>query len=148
MAKIAAAGHCPFFAAAAPTVMNMDSWQELANPRDLTKIFGSPEYAPWQLVARSDDARYLGLTMPRYLARLPYGSKTDPVEAFAFEEDAEGGSHQPVRLDRTLPTPWASTWPARSSSTAGAPRSAARRAAAWSKVCPATPSRPTTAAWT
>ena len=93
MSKIAAAGHCPFFAAAAPTVMNMDSWQELSNPRDITKIFGSPEYAPWQSLRASDDARYLGLTMPRYLARLPYGSKTDPVEAFSFEEETEGGSH-------------------------------------------------------
>ena len=93
MSKIAAAGHCPFFAAAAPTVMNMDSWQELSNPRDLTKIFTSPEYAPWQSLRKSDDARYLGLTMPRYLARVPYGSKTDPVEAFSFEEETEGGSH-------------------------------------------------------
>ncbi len=93
MSKIAAAGHCPFFAAAAPTVMNMDSWQELSNPRDLTKIFSSPEYAPWQSLRKSDDARYLGLTMPRYLARVPYGSKTDPVEEFSFEEETEGGSH-------------------------------------------------------
>ncbi len=93
MAKIAAAGHCPFFAAAAPTVMNMDSWQELANPRDLTKIFSSPEYAPWRSLRASEDARYLGLTMPRYLARLPYGAKTSPVEEFAFEEDTEGASH-------------------------------------------------------
>ena len=93
MAKIAAAGHCPFFAAAAPTVMNMDSWQELANPRDLTKIFSSPEYAPWRSLRSSEDARYLGLTMPRYLARLPYGAKTEPVEEFAFEEDVEGATH-------------------------------------------------------
>ncbi len=93
MSKIASAAHCPFFAAAAPTVMNMDTWQELSNPRDLTKIFGSPEYAAWNSLRSSEDARYLGLTMPRYLARVPYGSKTDPVEAFAFEEETEGGSH-------------------------------------------------------
>jgi type VI secretion system protein ImpC len=89
IAKVAAAGHAPFFAAAAPTVMNMDSWQELANPRDLTKIFGSPEYAPWQSLRKSEDARYLGLTMPRYLARVPYGAKTDPVAEFAFEEQTD-----------------------------------------------------------
>ena len=93
MAKISAAGHCPFFAAAAPTVMNMDSWQELANPRDLTKIFGSPEYAPWRSLRASEDAKYLGLCMPRYLARVPYGAKTSPVEEFAFEEDTEGAVH-------------------------------------------------------
>ena len=93
ISKVAAAAHAPFFAAAAPTVMNMESWQELSNPRDLTKIFGSPEYAPWQSLRKSDDARYLGLTMPRYLSRLPYGAKTDPVSEFAFEEEAEGGTH-------------------------------------------------------
>ena len=93
ISKIAAAAHAPFFAAAAPSVMNMESWQELSNPRDLTKIFGSPEYAPWQSLRKSEDARYLGLTMPRYLARLPYGSKTDPVSEFSFEEDTESGSH-------------------------------------------------------
>ena len=74
--------------------MNMESWQELSNPRDLTKIFGSPEYAPWQSLRKSDDARYLGLTMPRYLARLPYGAKTEPVSEFSFEEVTEGGSHE------------------------------------------------------
>ena len=93
IAKVAAAGHAPFFAAAAPTVMNMDSWQELANPRDLTKIFGSPEYAPWRSLRDSEDSRYIGLTMPRYLARLPYGAKTEPVAEFAFEEETEGGAH-------------------------------------------------------
>ena len=90
IAKVAAAAHAPFFAAAAPTVMNMESWSELANPRDLTKIFGSPEYAPWRSLRASEDAKYLGLTMPRYLARVPYGAKTDPVTEFAFEEATEG----------------------------------------------------------
>ena len=94
MAKISAAAHCPFFAAAAPSVMNMESWQELSNPRDLTKIFSSPEYAPWRSLRASEDAKYLGLTMPRYLARLPYGAKTEPVEEFAFEEDVEGATHE------------------------------------------------------
>ncbi len=93
LSKVAAAGHAPFFAAAAPTIMNMDSWQELSNPRDLTKIFSSPEYAPWRALRASEDARYLGLCMPRYLARLPYGAKTDPVADFAFEEETEGGGH-------------------------------------------------------
>ena len=93
MAKIASAAHCPFFAAAAPQVMNMDSWQELANPRDLTKIFGSPEYAPWRSFRASEDSRYVGLCMPRYLARVPYGAKTSPVEEFAFEEETDSGAH-------------------------------------------------------
>jgi type VI secretion system protein ImpC len=88
MMKIAAAAHAPFISAAAPTVFGMESWQELANPRDLTKIFSVPEYAGWRSLRDSDDARYLGLCMPRFLARRPYGAKTNPVEDFNFEEDA------------------------------------------------------------
>jgi type VI secretion system protein ImpC len=87
VAAIAAGAHAPFIAAGAPTVMQMDSWTELANPRDLTKIFGTPEYAAWRSLRESEDSRYIGLTMPRFLARLPYGAKTEPVEEFAFEED-------------------------------------------------------------
>ncbi|MBK6469234.1 MAG: type VI secretion system contractile sheath large subunit [Betaproteobacteria bacterium] len=93
MAKVAAAALSPFIAAASPTVMQMDSWQELANPRDLTKIFGTPEYAAWRSLRESDDARYLGLAMPRFLSRLPYGAKTSPVEEFNFEEETAGGDH-------------------------------------------------------
>jgi len=93
MAKVSAAAHAPFIAAASPTLMQMNSWQELANPRDLTKIFGTPEYAAWRSLRESDDARYLGLAMPRFLSRLPYGAKTNPVEAFNFEEETGGGDH-------------------------------------------------------
>jgi type VI secretion system protein ImpC len=93
MAKIAAAAHAPFIAAAAPTVMQMESWQELANPRDLTKIFQTPEYAAWRSLRESDDARYLAMCMPRFLGRLPYGAKTSPVDEFDFEEDTSGAQH-------------------------------------------------------
>ncbi|MEW8022429.1 MAG: type VI secretion system contractile sheath large subunit [Candidatus Thiodiazotropha sp.] len=93
MSKVAAAAHAPFIAGAAPTVMQMDSWQELANPRDLTKIFQTPEYASWRSLRESEDSRYVGLAMPRFLSRLPYGAKTDPVEEFDFEEDTEGAQH-------------------------------------------------------
>ncbi len=90
MAQIAAAAHAPFIAGADPTVMQMDSWQELTNPRDLTKIFSTPEYAAWRSLRESEDSRYIGLAMPRFLARLPYGAKDDPVEEFDFEEDTDG----------------------------------------------------------
>jgi type VI secretion system protein ImpC len=93
MAKVAASAHAPFITGAAPTVMQMDSWQELANPRDLTKIFTTPEYAAWRSLRESDDARYLALCMPRFLGRLPYGAKTSPVDAFNFEEDTVGADH-------------------------------------------------------
>lgn len=90
VAQIAAAAHAPFIAGAGPSVMQMETWQDLTKPRDLTKIFSTPEYAAWRSLRESDDSRYIGLTMPRFLGRLPYGSKTDPVEDFAFEEEMEG----------------------------------------------------------
>ena len=93
MAKVAAASHAPFIAGAAPTLMQMDSWQELANPRDLTKIFTTPEYAAWRSLRESEDSKYVGLAMPRFLSRLPYGAKTNPVEAFNFEEDTGAADH-------------------------------------------------------
>jgi type VI secretion system protein ImpC len=86
ISKIAAASHAPFITGAGSEVMGMDSWQELSNPRDLTNIFSTPDYAPWRSLRESSDSRYLALTMPRFLARLPYGEATDPVDEFAFEE--------------------------------------------------------------
>jgi hypothetical protein len=71
----------------------MESWQELGDPRDLTKFFQTAEYAPWRSLRDSEDSRYLGLCMPRFLGRLPYGGKTNPVDEFDFEEDVEGADH-------------------------------------------------------
>jgi type VI secretion system protein ImpC len=93
VAQIAAAAHSPFISAANPSLMNMDSWQELSNPRDLTKIFQTADYAPWRSLRKSDDARYVGLTMPKFLGRLPYGAKTNPCEEFDFEEVTAAGDH-------------------------------------------------------
>lgn len=93
VAQIAAAAHAPFITGAAPSVMNMESWQELANPRDVTKLFSTAEYAAWNSLRNSEDAQYLGLAMPRFLSRQPYGSKTNPVEGFSFEEDTSGADH-------------------------------------------------------
>ncbi|MGH8219326.1 MAG: type VI secretion system contractile sheath large subunit [Steroidobacteraceae bacterium] len=93
IARISGAAHMPFISGASPTVMQMGSFQELANPRDLTKIFSTPEYAAWRSLRESDDSRYIGLAMPRFLARLPYGAKTDPVDAFDFEEDTGAADH-------------------------------------------------------
>ena len=90
LSKIAGSAHAPFFAAAHPHLLGMDSWTELMNPRDLGKVFDTPEYAAWKGLRDQDDSRYVGLCMPRVLARLPYGAKSEPVEEFAFEEDTDG----------------------------------------------------------
>ncbi len=93
MAKVSAAAMAPFITGASPTLLQMDSWQELSNPRDLTKIFSTPDYAAWRSLRESDDAKYIGLAMPRFLSRMPYGSRTNPVEAFNFEEDTGSADH-------------------------------------------------------
>src|SRR5262245_25479774 len=92
MAQIGASAHCPFIAGVSPSLMQMESFQELANPRDITKIFTTPEYAPWRSLRDSEDSRYIGLAMPRFLGRYPYG-KANPVEEFDFQEDTEGARH-------------------------------------------------------
>ena len=93
IAEVSAACHSPFITGLAPSTLQMDSWQELANPRDLTKIFQTPEYAAWRSLRESEDSKYVGLAMPRFLARQPYGAKSNPVEEFEFEEDVEGADH-------------------------------------------------------
>ena len=93
MASVAAASFCPFLSAADPKLMGFDSWTDLSKPRDLEKIFESVEYTRWRSYRESDDSRFVALTMPRVLARLPYGAKTKPIEDFAYEEapdDAQG----------------------------------------------------------
>jgi len=90
MSKLCAASHSPFISAAGPGLLQMDSWNELTNPRDLTKVFSTPDFASFRSLRETEDAKYVALTMPRVLARLPYGNDTDPVEGFDFEEDVSG----------------------------------------------------------
>ena len=92
MKQVAAAAHAPFLTGADPNILQMETWDELSNPRDLTKIMGTPEYAAWNSLRDSEDSKYLGLCMPRFLSRVPYGANTDPVEEFDFEEDNAAGS--------------------------------------------------------
>ncbi len=81
----------PFITAASPGLLQLDNWSELSNPpRDLTKVFSTPDFASFRSLRETEDAKYISLTMPRVLSRLPYGDKTDPVEAFDFEEDVSG----------------------------------------------------------
>lgn len=92
LTQIGAAAHTPFIAAAAPSVLGMESWQELSNPRELAKQFEASDYRNWNSFRTSTDSRYLALTMPRFLGRPTYGAKGEPVEEFAFEEET-GGQH-------------------------------------------------------
>ena len=98
MSQVSAAGFCPFVSAASPKLLGMDSFSELSKPRDLEKIFLDETYTKWRSFRDSDDARYVVLTMPRSLARLPYGKSTKVVEEFDFEEVEldEKGDAKPV----------------------------------------------------
>ncbi len=93
VSKVAAAAHAPFIAAASPALFDMKSFTELGVPRDMSKIFESAELVTWKAFRESEDSRYVALTLPRYLARLPFGANTVPVEEFAFEEDVDGREH-------------------------------------------------------
>ncbi len=86
ISNVAAAAFSPFIAAASPNLFGFESFTELSKPRDLAKVFDSQDYIKWRSFRESDDSRFVTLTMPRALARLPYGSQTKPIEEFDFEE--------------------------------------------------------------
>jgi type VI secretion system protein ImpC len=93
VSNVAAAAHAPFISAASHQLLNLESWTQLDQPRDLAKIFESTEYAKWKGFRSSEDSRYVALTAPRILVREPYGSATVPVEAFNYEERVDGTDH-------------------------------------------------------
>ncbi len=93
ISQVAAAAHAPFVASASPKMFNMDRFDEMPRPRDLAKIFDSVEYAAWKSFRESEDSRYAALTLPRVLARLPYGSNFKRVSEFNFEEAVDGTDH-------------------------------------------------------
>jgi type VI secretion system protein ImpC len=90
LSKVASASLAPLITGADPNLLGMDSWTELMNPRDIGKLMDTPDYAAWKGLRDAVDSRYVALCMPRVLSRLPYGSKTEPVEEFAFEEETDG----------------------------------------------------------
>ncbi len=92
ISQTAAAAHAPFLSAASPEFFNLDSYATLDAPRDLGKVFDSTEYAKWKSFRQGEDSRYVGLTCPRVLMRLPYG-KEKQIDAFHYEENVDGTDH-------------------------------------------------------
>jgi type VI secretion system protein ImpC len=90
MSGVAAAAHAPFIAAASPKLFDWDSFGEMNTPRDLAKSFESTELIKWRSFRESEDSRYVILTLPHVLLRLPYGSDTVPVDGLDFKEDVDG----------------------------------------------------------
>ena len=100
MSNVAAAAFAPFITASGPGMFGFESYTELSKPRDLEKIFDSIEYAKWRSFRESEDSRFVTMTMPRALARLPYGEATSPIEEFAFEEaPKENGAEKSMDHD-------------------------------------------------
>lgn len=94
LSHVAAAAHAPFIASASPELLGLESFTELGKPRDLAKVFDTVEYAKWKSFREGEDSRYVGLTLPRFLGRLPYHPKDGTtVEGFNFVEDVDGSDH-------------------------------------------------------
>lgn len=93
ISEVASAAHAPFIAAADSSMLDMDSFQGLGIPRDLKKMFESSELISWNAYRGTEESRYVTLTLPRILKRLPYHSVTNPVKGFVFDEDVDGTDH-------------------------------------------------------
>jgi type VI secretion system protein ImpC len=93
VSQVAASAHAPFLSAASSELLNMPSFTALDQPRDIGKIFDSTEYAKWKSFRESDDSKYVCLTCPRVLMRLPYGRDTKPVDGFNYDEAVDGTDH-------------------------------------------------------
>ena len=84
---VAATAHAPFIAAAGPGFFGLDSYEGLPRLKDVRAMFESKQYISWRSLRDSEDARYLGLTCPRFLLRRPYGAD-HPVRSFDYKEEA------------------------------------------------------------
>lgn len=94
LSQVAAAAHAPFLSAASADLFGWETFSEMTDVRDISKIFDRTEYAKWRSFRDSEDSRYVGLTLPHTLAREPYGAATRPTETFRFEEDVDGTNHK------------------------------------------------------
>ena len=147
MSHIAAAAHAPFIASAAPELFGLESYGDLGKPRDLAKVFDTIEYAKWKAFRESEDARYVGLTLPRFLGACPSIRSTAPPWKASISSRRSTaatikntcGAMPRIRLAASSREPLPTM--------AGAPPSAASKAAAWWTTCPRIPSRRTRATW-
>ncbi len=89
VASVSTMAHAPFIAAADKKFFGLESWEDMSNLKDIHGIFEGAQYAKWRSFRQSDDARSVGLTLPRFLLRLPFGQETIPTKSFNFQEDAK-----------------------------------------------------------
>lgn len=94
ISKVAASAHMPFIGSAGPAFFLKETMEEVAAIKDIGNYFDRAEYIKWKAFRETDDARYIGLTMPRVLGRLPYGPDTVPVRSFNYTEEVKGPDHE------------------------------------------------------
>nr|WP_235443067.1 type VI secretion system contractile sheath large subunit [Caballeronia mineralivorans] len=92
LASVASMAHAPFVAAAGPQFFGVDSFAELPNLKDLDAVFDGPAFTKWNSFRQTEDARFVGLTVPHFLLRVPYGDSTVPVKKFHYEERVDNDS--------------------------------------------------------
>ncbi len=94
ISKVAAAAHMPFIGSVGPAFFLKNSMEDVAAIKDIGNYFDRAEYIKWKSFRDTDDSRYIGLTMPRVLGRLPYGPDTVPVRSFNYIEEVKGPDHE------------------------------------------------------
>ena len=94
MSSVAAASHAPLITSAGAKFFGMDDFTQLSNPRDLSRVMDSSEYAKWRSFRETEDSRYVALTLPRVIARAPYGPEGIPVENVNFVETIDGNNSE------------------------------------------------------
>ena len=93
VASVATMSHAPFIAAAGPKFFGLESFAGLPDLKDLKDHFEGPQFAKWQSFREQEDARYVGLTVPRFLLRNPYDPEDNPVKSFVYKENV-ANSHE------------------------------------------------------
>ena len=93
VASVASMSHAPFIAAAGPKFFGLESFTGLPDLKDLKDHFEGPQFAKWQSFREQEDARYVGLTVPRFLLRNPYDPEDNPVKTFVYKENV-ANSHE------------------------------------------------------
>jgi type VI secretion system protein ImpD len=88
ISHVAAAAFAPFIAAVHPAMFGLDEFAELEQPLSLSKTFDGLDYLKWRAFRATEDSRFVGLTMPRVLMRLPHEDDGARVDGFCFREQS------------------------------------------------------------
>ncbi|KPN73503.1 type VI secretion system contractile sheath large subunit [Neisseria sp. 74A18] len=94
ISRVSASAHMPFIGSVGAEFFGKEHMEEVAAIQDIASYVDRAEYIKWKSFRESEDSRYIGLTLPRFLARLPYGSDTVPVRSFNYEEQVKGNDHE------------------------------------------------------